>query len=79
MTKKQLESTGHAEEFLQAPILQINGGMSAVSRLSNLNRENLYRMLSKKGNPALNSLNALLNALGFKLAITSVKKKKGNR
>lgn len=32
-----------------------------------LNRESLYRQLSRRGNPSLNSLNAVLTALGLKL------------
>jgi DNA-binding phage protein len=34
-----------------------------------LNRENLYRMLSEKGNPELRSMGTLLDALGLKLSV----------
>jgi len=34
-----------------------------------LNREHLYRMLSENGNPELRSLEALLDALGFRLSV----------
>ncbi len=44
-------------------------GITALSRESSLNRENVYRMLSARGNPELASLNALLGAMGLKLAI----------
>ena len=37
---------------------------------ASLNREHLYRMLSENGNPELRSLEALLDALGFRLSIT---------
>ena len=47
----------------------LGGGMSKLARKTRLNRENLYRMLSEKGNPELHSMGTLLNALGFKLAI----------
>ena len=47
----------------------LGGGMSKLARKTRLNRENLYRMLSEKGNPELRSMGTLLNALGFKLAI----------
>ena len=47
----------------------LGGGMSKLARKARLNRENLYRMLSEKGNPELRSMGTLLNALGFKLAI----------
>ena len=44
-------------------------GLSQVARDSQLNRENLYRMLSPTGNPQLSSLNALLRSIGLRLAI----------
>ena len=46
-----------------------NGGMAEVAKKAQLNRENLYRMLSASGNPRINSLNTLLHALGMKLSI----------
>lgn len=45
------------------------GGMSNLAQASGLNRESLYRMLSENGNPELNSLSRLLQALGLKLAV----------
>ena len=45
------------------------GGMTQISRDTGLNRENLYRVLSEKGNPELNSLEKLLKALGLRLAV----------
>jgi len=44
-------------------------GIAGLAEESSLNRENLYRMLSSGGNPELASLNALLGAMGLKLAI----------
>ena len=45
------------------------GGMARVATRSKLNRESLYRMLSKRGNPSLQSLGTLLSSLGFRLAV----------
>jgi probable addiction module antidote protein len=45
------------------------GGMVALSRRSDLNRENLYRTLSQGGNPSFLGLGAILKALGFRLAV----------
>ncbi len=45
-------------------------GMSTVAAKAQLNRESLYRMLSECGNPQLDSLTALLEALELRLAIT---------
>jgi probable addiction module antidote protein len=44
--------------------------MRTVAHKAQLNRENLYRMLSEQGNPQLGSLTALLDALNLRLAIT---------
>ena len=44
-------------------------GLSQVARDAQLNRENLYRMLSMNGNPQLSSLTALLRSIGLRLAI----------
>ena len=44
-------------------------GMRKVAEAAELNRENLYKMLSKKGNPGIKSLYAILHALGFRLSI----------
>lgn len=45
------------------------GDMASLARITKLNRENLYRMLSKKGNPKLTSIRSVLNALGLELAV----------
>ena len=37
--------------------------------MSQFNRENLYRILSPRGNPQLSSLNALLHSMGLRLAV----------
>ena len=44
-------------------------GISTLAAKAQLNRENLYRMLSKHGNPQLDSLTALLAALDLRLAV----------
>jgi len=45
------------------------GDMTSLAQVTKLNRENLYRMLSKKGNPKLTSIRSVLNALGLELAV----------
>jgi putative addiction module killer protein/probable addiction module antidote protein len=58
-----------SEAFLQAlrDVVNAQGGMSRTARLAGLNRESLYRQLSRRGNPSLSSLNAVLTALRLKL------------
>ncbi|OGB84364.1 putative addiction module antidote protein [candidate division TM6 bacterium RIFCSPHIGHO2_12_FULL_32_22] len=43
--------------------------MTDLSKKTQISRENLYRILSKKGNPKLNNVVSLLNAVGFSLAV----------
>ena len=50
-------------------VVDVYGGLGAVARKTGLNRENLYKMLSKRGNPRIDSLQAVLGHLGFSLAI----------
>ena len=42
-------------------------GMSYIAKKTDLNRPSLYRMLSKKGNPEIYSIFALLSAIGLNL------------
>ena len=62
---------GNPEVFLMAlrDVAEAQGGMRKLSQQTQLNRENLYRMLSKSGNPALSSLGPILNSFGLKLAV----------
>jgi len=44
-------------------------GMSAISRRANLHRVSLYKMLSPRGNPHLQSVMHLLQAAGLSLTV----------
>lgn len=48
--------------------------MTALARQTKISRENLYRILSKKGNPKLNNVISLLSAVGFQLSVSPYKK-----
>jgi probable addiction module antidote protein len=50
------------------------GGLAAVAARSGLNRESLYRALSEKGNPSVQTLAAVLEALGVRLAVARIKR-----
>jgi probable addiction module antidote protein len=50
-------------------VAQARGGMAAVAQHANVKRENLYRMLSGKGNPQLSSLLNILHGMGLSLAV----------
>lgn len=49
--------------------------MTKLAKRTNVSRENIYRILSKKGNPKLSSIVSLLSAVGFSLAVQPHKKR----
>lgn len=50
-------------------------GMSSVSKATGLNRENIYRIVSDKGNPRFTNLQAILGAVGLTLRTEPLKKR----
>ena len=75
-TKKYLKAAleeGDPELFLLAlrNVAEAQGGVAQLAEKAKLNRESLYKILSKRGNPELKSLDALLHALGFRHAVTA--------
>ena len=63
--------TGHAGDFMAALrlITEARGGIAKIAEMTGLNREALYRTLSKRGNPQLSSLLPILQATGLKIAV----------
>ena len=71
----EYEKDGNLEAFLIAlkTVVEVQGGgMSDFARKTSLNRQSLYKTLSKKGNPRLQTLHTILHELGFKLSIESI-------
>jgi probable addiction module antidote protein len=87
---KQLKDPAEAAEYLNAcmndseevfllalrDVVEASGGMANIAKKTDLNRENLYRSLSKKGNPKLSSLSSILEAVGIKLYFAPTKRQK---
>ena len=67
----EYEKDKDIEAFLLAlrSVAEAKGGIRELSNKTKLNRQHLYRTLSHKGNPRLNTLEAVLHGLGFKLSI----------
>jgi len=65
------EENNHIEIFLLAlrTVVEAYGGITELSKKTDLNRQNLYRALSEGGNPRLNTLDLILRVLGFRLSI----------
>jgi probable addiction module antidote protein len=83
---KKLDDPDQAAEYLTAcyeegpevfliglrDVVEAQGGIARTAELSKLNRENLYRLFSRDGNPRLTSLNSVLPALGLKVTFEAV-------
>ena len=48
-------------------VVDAHGGIGALSKGTELNREGLYRMLSENGNPTFSSLSVILDSLGIRV------------
>ena len=55
-------------------LAEAHGGMAAVATEAGIQRESLYRALSPKGNPTMNTLIAVLKSLGMRLTVEPDKK-----
>ena len=65
-------SEGEAEFLLGLrDVVEAHGGVGQLAKSAKLNRESLYRLLSKSGNPTLSSLNTILEVLGLELHFSS--------
>jgi probable addiction module antidote protein len=63
---------GDKQAFLLAlrNVAEAFGGMTRLARQTRIHRISLYKMTSKRGNPSVNSIMNLLEALGLKLSIS---------
>jgi probable addiction module antidote protein len=65
-------------ELFQAALKDVakaqEGGLKAVAEAAGLNRENLYRALSKNGNPQSKTIQKVLAAVGIEAKMTFVPK-----
>ncbi len=68
---EEYEKDGDTEAFLLAlrTVAEVRGGITELAKKTNLNRQHLYKTLSNKGNPSLNTLEVVLHGLGFRLSI----------
>lgn len=52
-------------------VADARGGLGWLAKKGDLSRESLYRTLSRRGNPRLNNLKAVLDAMGLHLSLHS--------
>jgi probable addiction module antidote protein len=62
---------GNMELFTAAlkHVAEARGGVALLSKKTHLNREALYRTLSKGGNPRLDTLSKVLGAMGLRIGV----------
>jgi len=68
---EEYQKDGDLEAFLMAlrHVAEAQGGLGKLSKKTHLNRESLYKTLSPKGNPKLQTIGLLLKGLGFEFFI----------
>lgn len=68
---EEYQKDGDEKAFLYALSFatKVYGGFTKVSKTTGLNRENLYRALSKNSDPRFSTVTQVLHALGFSWAI----------
>lgn len=60
-------------------VAKAQGGVRWLSEETDLNREHLYRLLSGRGNPRLDTLAMILKAFGLRIKITPTRKTKSSK
>ncbi len=50
-------------------VAQVKGGMGALAKAAGVSRESLYRTLSRRGNPKIETIMELLRVLGLKFTV----------
>ena len=71
----QVLADGTREELLLAMryLTEAFGGVVGVARATKLNARSLYRTLSARGNPELDTLMSLLKHMGMRIAVAPIK------
>jgi probable addiction module antidote protein len=72
---EEYEQDGDTEAFLLAlrDVAEAQGGLTQLAKRTKLNRQNLYKALSSKGNPRLQTVETILHGLGFRLSVEPAK------
>ncbi len=71
LAMEEYQEDGNTEILLVAlrNVAEARGGLGFLAKKTHLNRQNLYCILSEKGNPTLETFGLILRALGYKLSI----------
>jgi len=69
--KAAVEESDNPQAFLIAlrHVAEARGGVAKVAKRAGIQRESLYRALSRAGNPRLSTLVAVAKAMGMRLTV----------
>jgi probable addiction module antidote protein len=73
------DGDARAVPFALRTVVDAVGGMAALADMTGLSRETLYRTLSKRGNPRLDTLAVILAAFGLQLTVRPAQKRRARR
>jgi probable addiction module antidote protein len=70
---EEYQKDGDKESFLLSlrHVAIAQGGIAHLAKQTHLNRESLYRLLSGKGNPTLETLMSILRVFGLKMKLAT--------
>jgi probable addiction module antidote protein len=73
--KEAIEDTENPGVLLIAlrRVAEARGGIAKIAKAAGIERESLYRALSKKGNPRMSTLVAVTRAMGLKLTVENAR------
>jgi len=71
---EEFDQDGDTEHLMLAlrTVAEARGGVPELARQIKMGKTSLYRALSEKGNPTLNTVGAILHGLGYRLTIAPV-------
>jgi probable addiction module antidote protein len=74
---EDFEESGDAEAFILAlrTIAEAKGGINRLAEKTHRTRQSLYKALSPKGNPRLDTTLGIIHALGFSMRLKPLRKK----
>jgi probable addiction module antidote protein len=72
---EDFEESGDVEAFILAlrTIAEAKGGINRLAEKTHRTRQSLYKALSPKGNPRLDTTLGIINALGFSIKLKPLK------
>ncbi|MBM3633092.1 MAG: putative addiction module antidote protein [Alphaproteobacteria bacterium] len=68
---EEYEKDKDVSAFLMAlrDVVEAKGGITKLAEKTHLNRQSLYKSLSAEGDPKLNTVETVLNGLGYRLSV----------